>query len=196
MTITNGYATSAQFFAFSLPNAGTSSGDDAVIEQIIEGASRVIDNQTRRTFYARSETRYYDVPNGDELDLDDDLISIAKLTNGDGTEITAGDYLTKPYNDSPKYAVKIKNGSDVAFEFDSSNNGEMAISISGSWGWSSSTPLDIREACLEIATDYYHKRFGQNMNAETTITPSGVLITPKDIPASARSILQKYQRFA
>ena len=136
------------------------------------------------------------MPRGNTLELDDDLLTVGKLTNGDGTEITAGDYLTKPYNESPKYAVKIKDVSTVTFEFDSTTNGEKAISLSGSWGWSSTAPLDIREACLEIANDYYHKRFGQNMSAETTITPSGVIITPKDIPASARSILQKYQRFA
>jgi hypothetical protein len=86
--------------------------------------------------------------------------------------------------------------STVTFEFDSTTNGEKAISLSGSWGWSSTAPLDIREACLEIAASYYHRRFGENVSAETTITPAGVVITPKDIPVSARSILQKYQRFA
>lgn len=194
--ITNGYATSAQFFAFAIPNAGTSSGDDAVIEQIIESASRVIDNETRRTFYARAETRYYDVPDSDTLYLDDDLISISKLTNGDGTEITAGDYLTKPYNESPKYAVKIKDSSTVTFEFDSTNNGEKAISISGSWGWSSSVPKDIEVATLEIAKNVYHRRAGEGESSETTVTAAGVIITPNDIPKSARAVIQKYQRFA
>lgn len=196
MTITNGYATSAQFFAFALPDAGTSSGDDAVIEQIIESASRVIDTETRRTFYARAETRYYDVPTGNTLELDDDLISIGKLTNGDGTEITAGDYLTKPYNESPKYAIKIKDVSNVTFEFDSTTNGEKAISVSGSWGWSSSVPKDIEVATLELAKNIYNRRQGQGDNSETVITPSGIIISPKDIPASVRSVIKKYQRFA
>lgn len=196
MTITNGYATSAQFFAFAIPNAGTSTGDDVVIEQIIESASRVIDNETRRTFYARGETRYYDTPPGNTLELDDDLISVAKLTNGDGTEITAGDYLTKPYNESPKYAVKIKDTSNVVFEFDSTNNGEKAISLSGSWGWSSSVPKDIEVATLEIAKNVYHRRNGEGESSETTLTGAGVIITPNDIPKSARAVIQKYQRFA
>src|SRR5512133_3328183 len=173
MTITNGYATSAQFFAFAIPNAGTSTGDDVVIEQIIESASRVIDNETRRTFYARGETRYYDTPHGNTLELDDDLISIAKLTNGDGTEISSGDYLTKPYNESPKYAVKIKDTSNVVFEFDSTNNGERAISVSGSWGFSTSAPKDIEVATLEIAKNIYHRRAGEGESSETTITAAG-----------------------
>ncbi len=196
MTITHGYATSAQFFAFAIPNGGTSTGDDTVIEQIIEGASRVIDNETRRTFYPRAETRYYDVPESNTLYLDDDLISIAKFTNGDGTEITAGDYLTKPYNETPKYAVKIKDASTVTFEFDSTNNGEKAISISGSWGWGTSVPKDVEIATLEIAKTVYHRRFGENESSETTITGAGVIISPNDIPASARAVIQKYQRFA
>jgi len=196
MTINNGYATSAQFFAFAIPNGGTSTGDDAVIEEIIEAASRVIDNETRRTFYARGETRYYDVLDSNTLYLDDDLISVGKFTNGDGTEISSGDYLTLPYNDSPKFAVKIKDASTVTFEFDSTNNGERAVSLSGSWGWSTSAPKDVEVACLQIAKNVYNRRFGEGDNSETTVTAGGVVITPKDIPASARAVIQKYQRLA
>ena len=196
MTIEHGYATSAQFFAFAIPNGGTSTGDDAVIESIIEGVSREFDNETRRTFYARGETRYYDVPRGNTLELDADLISIGKLTNGDGVEITAGDYLTKPYNESPKYAIKIKDVSTVTFEFDSTTNGEKAISVSGSWGYSSTTPKDVHIAVLEWAKIIYDKRHGENVSAETVITPSGIILSPKDIPASVRTVIRKYQRFA
>lgn len=40
----------------------TDTTDDAVIGDILEGASRLIDTETRRTFFARIETRKYDVP--------------------------------------------------------------------------------------------------------------------------------------
>lgn len=196
MTITNGYATSAQFIAFAIPNAGTSSGDDAVIEQCIEAASRVIDNETRRTFYARAETREYDVPDGDTLYLDDDLLSITKFTNGDTTEITAGDYFLKPNNDSPKFAVKLRGSSNVVFEFDLSGDGDQALAISGSWGFSSSAPKDIEVATLVLAKTIYDKRHGENESSDTVITPSGLILSPKDIPASVKSVIQKYQRLA
>lgn len=197
MTISHGYATSAQFFAFAIPNAGTSTGDDAVIEQIIEGASRVIDNETRRTFYARGETRYYDTPDTNTLYIeDDDLLSIAKLTNGDATEVTSGDYFLLPNNESPKYAVKIRGSSSVVFEFDAKGDKEQAISISGSWGYSTTAPKDIEVACLQIAANVYHRRYGENDSSETTITAGGVVVTPNDIPASARAVLSNYMRLA
>lgn len=196
MTISNGYASSGDFTA-RVRITSTDTTDDGVIDSIIEAASRVIDSETRRTFYARGTTRYYDVPNSNWLYIeDDDLLTITKLTNGDGTEISSGDYLTLPYNENPKYAVKIKDSSTVTFEFDSTNNGERAISISGSWGYCTSTPADIKEACLQIASNYYHKRFGEGDSSETTITAGGVVITAKDIPASARAILDNYARLA
>lgn len=195
MTINNGYATSTEFLAYALPNGGTSSGDDAVIEAIIEASSRVIDNETRRTFYPRGATNKYNVPFGNQLDIDDDdLLSITKFTNGDGNEITSGDYFMKPANSTPKYAVKLKDSSSVTFEFDATGNDEQVLSISGSWGYSTTAPLDIKEACLEIASAWYHRRFGENMSSETVITAAGVVVTPKDIPAAAKSILSKYQR--
>lgn len=197
MTITNGYITSAEFLAYAAPNGGTDTADDAVVEKIIEGASRVIDNETRRTFYPRASTNYYDTPDGRELFIDDDdLLSIGKLTNGNGVEITAGDYVLKPNNSTPKWCVKLKDASSVSFEFDTSGNSDAVISLSGSWGYCTSTPLDIKEACLEISTAYYKRRYGTNENSETVVTAAGIVITPKDIPASARSILNKYQRLA
>jgi hypothetical protein len=196
MTITNGYCTSAEFLAYTTPQTSSgamTSAQVTVVENIIEASSRLIDNQTRKTFYARGETKNYDVPYGSQLDIDDDwLLSVGKITNGDGVEVTSGDYILKPANSSPKYAVKLKEASTVAWEFDASGNSEQVISISGSWGYSSSTPLDIKEACLEIASAWYHRRFGENVSSETVIEPSGIVITPKDIPASAKSILQKY----
>ena len=77
MAIINGYATLAEFKAL-LGITSTNATDDSIIEDCIEAASRYIDGKTRRTFYARTETRYFSVPDGGErqLDLDDDLLTI------------------------------------------------------------------------------------------------------------------------
>lgn len=200
MAITNGYITSAEFMAYASPSTSTgglTTAQVTVIENIIESASRVIDGTTDRTFYARGETKYYDCPDGSELYIDDDdLISVAKITNGDGTEITTANYILKPNNATPKYSVKLKDAATISFQFDTSGNRDRAISISGSWGYSTTAPLDIKEACFEIASQFYHKRFGENQSSETIVTAAGLVITPKDIPASAKSILDQYQRFS
>ena len=79
MAITNGYATLAEYKAFVVSRgqtATTDTNDDAVVEDIIEGASRLIDTYTGRTFYARTETHYYDTPQGYELWFwDEDLLT-------------------------------------------------------------------------------------------------------------------------
>jgi len=49
---------------------------------------------------------------------------------------------------------------------------------------------------MQIALTYYHRRFGENMGTESTITAGGVLVSPSDISASARAILQNYARLA
>jgi len=66
--------------------------DDETLNDIITRASRLFDKLTRRTYYARTETRYYGVPDTRELALDDDLLTITTLTNGDGVVLTATEY--------------------------------------------------------------------------------------------------------
>jgi len=194
MTITNGYATLSDWKNHQ-DATSVDYADDSVVEVLIEAASRLIDNETRRTFYARTATNKYDVPDGNVLYIeDDDLLTITKLMNGDGTTLTTNDYILKPNNSSPKWAVQLKSSSTVSWETDSSGNSEQAISIEGTWGWSATAPADIKEACLQIATNYYKRRFGENAGTDSTITVDGIVVTAKDIPASAKAVIANYTR--
>ncbi len=193
MTIMNGYATLEEFIAWG-SITDTSAGDDAVVEDAIEGASRYIDQSTGRTFYSRSETRYYDVPPGRELRVDDDLLSITTLTNGDDNAIAATEYNFIPKNTTPYYALKLKQSSSTFWQFDSDGNSEGVISIAGGFGYSDEAPHDIREACLMIALASYHRRTGQNLSTVATVTAAGVVITPQDVPGTAARTLSFYRR--
>jgi len=196
MTITAGYATLADFKAYARITS-TDSTDDGVIESIIEGASRYIDGKTGRTFYTRSETRYMDTPDGRELWLDDDLISISTLTNGNATVLTTSDYVLLPNNASPKYSIKLRDASSASWELSSTDNSpEKAITIVGSWGYAATAPDDVALACLMISEAAYKRRFGENMSGTATITAAGVVIAPQDIPAGARELLRPYIRTA
>ena len=53
--------------------------DDAEIMRFIRNASRAIDRYTRRKFYPRVETRYYDYVKQKGVRLDDDLLSLSSL---------------------------------------------------------------------------------------------------------------------
>lgn len=200
MTILNGYCTLAEYKAYQAARGQTmitDATDDTVIEDMIEAASRFIDRKTGRTFYSRSETRYFDVPeNGRrELRLDDDLLTITTLTNGDGAVLTSTlDYNLVPKNTAPYYAIKLKQSSVHYWTQDGNGNIEDVISIIGTWGYSATAPDDIKESCLMIAASLYKRRYGENLSSISTITAAGIVITPQDVPGLAWAVINSYKR--
>lgn len=198
MAIVNGYCTLAEAKAYGVPQAGTDATDDSVIEAIIEGVSRDIDAYTGRKFYTRTETRYFDVPSygdGRLLLLDDDLLSVTSLTNGDGTTISSTDYVLLPYNETPKYAIVLKQSFSGSFVADASGNTEKVLAIAGTWGYATAIPHNIREACKETFKLRYNRRFGAGVEGTATITPAGVVITPQGIfPQGVIELLGVYRR--
>ena len=141
MTALNIYATLAEFKSW-LTQRGSlleiDSADDAVIEDLLEGVSRYIDQWTNRTFYPRYETRYYSVPDGEyprSLMLDDDLLAVVTLTNGDANTIASTEYYLSPRNYEPKYQITLEEASTYYWELDSSGNSEYVISVAGWWGY-------------------------------------------------------------
>lgn len=109
MTITNGYCELTEVTHADVLNFSTTA-HETIVEAIIEGVSRNIDNYCGRRFYAASETRYYTASHGWLLDVDDvsDVAASASFAlytddDGDGTyENTwaATDYHARPYNAS------------------------------------------------------------------------------------------------
>lgn len=191
--ISNAYATLEEFKHFAkLENTDTV--DDNVIIDIIEGASRWIDAETGRTFYARTETRYYDVPEDRFLPLDDDLLTVTTLTNGDSQVLTTSHYNLWPKNKAPYLAINMKESSPYYWASDSDSNTEAVITVVGTWGYSATAPSDINIACLQIAQNAYKRRFGENVSSVATMTAAGVVITPQDIPATVARTIEKYRR--
>ena len=192
MAITNGYATLAEFKLYKKITT-TDTDRDSVIEDIIEGASRDIDREVGRTFYARTETRYFDVPidNSRLLRVDDDLLAITTLTNGDSNTIAATEYNLVPKNVAPYYGIRLKSGSAYYWNMDSSGNTEDVISIAGTWGWSSTAPNDIRQLCLAMSLNDYKKRFGEGQQS-ATITAAGVVLSS---PGMIKELAEKARRY-
>jgi len=193
MSISNGYATLTEYKNYhQIESAGATY--DLVAEALIEGASRHIDAQSGRTFYARTETRYFSVPYGRELRLDDDLITVTTLTNGDSAVISSDEYYFLPRNVAPKFAITLKASSSYAWANDSSGNSEYVISIAGTWGFSAERPDDINVACLEIAKAAYGRRTGQFTEGIARVTAAGVVVSPRDVSSFAAAIIARYRR--
>lgn len=193
MTISNGYATLAEIKAY-LTITSTNSTDDGAIEDMVEMASRLIDAETHRTFYARTETHYFDYTSSRSLYMDDDLLTVTTLTNGDDAVITSADYNLFPLNKSPKNEIRIKQSSTYYWDSDGDSNTEGVISVAGTWGYSATVPDNIKHACISIVISAYHRRYGEGVEGVATITAAGVVITPRDIPADAWAIIRSYRK--
>jgi hypothetical protein len=194
VTVTNGYCTVAELRRYIAPNTQADYNDDVIIGAIIEAASRYIDGQTGRTFYARSETHYYDVPDDDTLWIyDDELLTITSLTNGNAALILVASYNLFPKNKPPYYAIKLKTTSGVYWEPTTVGEYEGAITLVGTFGYSATAPADIKSACMQIASSLYKRRFGENTTGTATITGAGVVVMPTDVPTTAQGIIGRYK---
>ena len=143
--------------------------DNTQIENMITAISRVIDDICDRTFYSTSETRYYTALRSDYIDVDD-LLSVTTLkTDEDGDrvyEVTwqATDFDLMPFNanlDGWAYTyIETTPNGDYSFP----KNIAKGVEIAGSFGFASTTPSPIREACI----------LGSNRLMKRMDTPLGV----------------------
>lgn len=272
----NGYTTLAVWKEWkrSTKDIKADTTGDSVINEIVEGVSRYIDDETARTFYPRVQSRVFDAPRGTRDDrvlwLDDDLLEVISVTNGDDSTVSSSDYNLFPYNDYPKYQAKFKQSVSTIWEVDSSGNTEGVIAVNAFWGmhrdylnraWTTGGTIDdasftaskttvavqsdegvnfatdllikvddeimritgtdadnltvvrgengstaathdddstvyiwnvqhdIRTAAIQITTNFHQRRYGQNVSGVATITAAGVVISPRDVPDTARRII-------
>ena len=143
MTTLNAYASLAEYKAFVTARAGTTTvgaDDDSVVEQLLKAASRLIDDSTDRHFYPIIQTRYFDVPKANDLDprmikMDDDLLEVITLVNGDGTTIPSTEYTLKPRNDSPHFGIRLVDNSTYIWASDGAGDLHDVIAVTGIWGF-------------------------------------------------------------
>ena len=165
--------------------------DDPLLETLVEAASRAIDTYCNRRFYAATATRYYesDAVDGCYLHLDDDLLTITTLTNGDSssTVIPNTEYWLWPRNETPYWAIRLEAGSTYAWEVDT----DYMISVLGTWGWAAAAPDNIKHACIRYAAYLYHQKDAPTF--DTTVIPeAGIITVPKGIPEDVRLLLAPY----
>lgn len=110
------------------------STDDTLLRTYCRAASAAWDKGTRRRFWPLVETRYYDYPGPWALRLDDDLLEVTTLTNGDGETLTENTHFyLYPLSDSVKHRIEIRR--DVGEVFQYRSTGQRQISVAGIWGW-------------------------------------------------------------
>lgn len=173
-------------------------GDDDLLTESIVDAQSYIESQTHRRFESNTETRYYgrDARNrwdSTVLDLDDDLISVTTLTNGDSssTAITSANYWLLPRNGAPPYhQIKLYTNTGVYWEWDV----DCWVSVLGVWGYSTTPSGDIVRACTVLAA-YFLKQKDVQVFDTTAIPEAGVITIPQGIPATVTRVIERYKKY-
>jgi len=202
MTVTNGYATLAQSKAYMAMrglagSVGTDTSDDTVIEAMLESSSRFIDRQTGRRFWADTNdgTYYYQAKDSDCVILPDfasiTTVAVDSANTRTYTALASTDYDILPDNYAaeglPIGELKISPLSTNYFPTQ-----RKGIRITGKRGWLA-VPTDIKDACLEIVQNIYSSRSGQSSSGRISVTASGVVIRPDDVPEYAHRIIMHYR---
>ena len=182
------YATLAQLTTYL---GIASDDDDALLDACLNRVTEAIDAYCDRFFEAATQTRHYqsDAVDGDVLYLDEDLLSVTTLTNGDddGTAITSDSYWLMPRNRTPYDRIVLK--SDTSWEF--GTDGEIAVA--GTWGYSTTPPADVEQACLRWAAYAYQQKDSQVFDV-TAMPALGQMIIPSGIPADVKQLMDRYRR--
>lgn len=196
MAITNGYCTLAELKdRLDITN----NDDDAQLDLIVTGVSRFIDEDRGRRFYAATETRYF-TAGSPIMCIVDDLLSVTTLKtdeDADGTfeqTWTASDYILAPYNanlDGKAYTY-VERAPLGDYSFPTNRYG---VEIAGSFGYSSTTPAAIKEACLLVSMRVWARRkniFGVTGSADLgTVTAVASLYADGEVKALLNSVKRR-----
>ena len=170
----------------------TTTGDDALIADLISAAQEAIDNYTHRTFEADTDaTHSFDLADvdGKTLVLDDDLCQITSVTNGDSVVVASTEYKTTPRNSTPYYEITLRDSSGKAWD-------ETAdISVVGRWAYSITAPASVKQACIRLASFIYRQRDTSADVDRPIITDSGVTILPSALPNDVTQLLAPFVRY-
>jgi hypothetical protein len=168
--------------------------DDLLLTSCVTRAQALIEGRVMRTFETRTETRKFDVPRGRQIDLDDDLLSITTLTNGDGSVIAASEYFLLPRNHIPKHAIRLNQGSAVSWMPGTTGDTEYVISVAGAWGYSTVADDDIVQATLRLAVWLYRQKDTSADVDRPILASGGTIIMPSRLPADVEQIIAPYVR--
>lgn len=179
MAIVNGYTT-LDTIKKRIAIDTTDTADDTELERIVTAVSRAIDNYCGRRFYAVVETRYYTARYGERLPVDD-LLSITTLQTDHGDRSYQITWDTSDYDLCPANAAldgepywEIRTTLSGAYSFPIGV--PRGVKITGSFGYSASTPPVVEDACLaqcKLEFDARHSASGMEgggINPSTNVS--------------------------
>ncbi len=110
--------------------APTDTADDPRLIDALESATAHIERHAARRFIPRRAALPHHYTSGLDLLLNDDLLELTALTNGDGSSINLADVIALPAQ--PPYSLLRLTGSSA---FNWSLSPLNALTVTGLWGW-------------------------------------------------------------
>lgn len=174
----------------------SSTSDDTLIQTYLDNAKQTIEDMAGRKFgVSGTSVRYYDAreayEDGRLLVLDEDLVSLTSIVNGDGTSIATGDVFLLPFNDSPKTEILIKETSASRWTW--GTNPENSVEITGVWGFSTTVPDPVYQATMRLAAFFYYQR-DTSLDVDRPILTATGLYMPSRIPSDVQMLIYPYSR--
>lgn len=155
----------------------TGTSDDAILYDAMLAAQEAIEAYCGRSFIATTATRYYsraDIHSG-RLWLDDDLLTVDVLYNGDSSILSSDYYRLHPRNAAPYHAIALTSTASWYLDLDND------IAVAGTWGFTATPDYLIQQATLWLASYFYHLKDSQVF--DVTATPElGQITIPKGMP--------------
>lgn len=195
--LTNGYCTLAEIKAVDVLNL-TNTDHDVILESVIEGVSRAIDNYCARRFYNAVETRYYTSEFNGTLYVDD-IATASGLTiytdeGHDGTyenTWTATDYELKPYNATlngePITSIEVTALGTYRFP-----RGRKGVKITATFGYPA-VPAPINRACVLQATRLF-KRYITPLGVSAASAVGEIKLSIPALDPDVTMLLRPYER--
>jgi hypothetical protein len=185
------YSTLSDLRDYLSSNGGLGTAQDGLLTDCLLEAEGFIDAYTRRDFAGTAGTVYYSrwTANvaGPALYLDRDLVELTGLINGDGQTIPVGSVWVEPRNQGPPYRV-LRLYSSYVYSW----NTDSEITVSGTWGFSTRAPEDIRGAAVRLAAFRYRlKDVGPGDVAG--FAEAGETTIAKGLPEEIKFVLAPYR---
>lgn len=109
----------------------------STLSRNVQQASSWFERNCQRSFVPYQQTRYFDAVGSHikpmTLDVDEDLLSVGTLINGNASTLANSDYVLQPNNMTPAYRIRLKQSSGLVWTF--AESPEQAISVNGMWGY-------------------------------------------------------------
>jgi len=110
--------------------ASADTADDPRLLNALQAAAAQIERATGRRFSPRQKAIQHNYSSSLELLLDDDLLELTSITNGDGSSLNLTDVIPVP-DEAPFSYLRLTGSS--AFTWNSSPL--QAVTVNGIWGW-------------------------------------------------------------